>query len=288
MTTLHFQKDWKGIHRHQLAHEQSTRITRTYAVPRGGDSKQRQPWCRLAGVGSYRTGSCSFRSPAWRHRANCRRERLRGRNGAAVPHIHALPRLAEESCQARMTGFRPRGDLPPDRRHVYAVYPRCPPRSVGLDAVRARVGVGPCRCGTCGGRGRAVSETLDGPVSGHGLAHPHSGKAVVAPRAVVGSVLAIDGWYRIYGGCGVLCGQAGLLRPLRLAPVRHDGHRVSFHRSASVRGLTAGVTSIGLSASLPTGPITGGRAYSGRELYISRESEGGGRDRNRRRPAWKP
>ena len=66
--------------------------------------------------------------------------------------------------------------------------------TVGLDAVRARVGSGPCRCRTYGDRRGTVPETQDRPVYRHGLARPHRGKAVVAPCAAVGSVLAIGRW----------------------------------------------------------------------------------------------
>ena len=64
-------------------------------------------------------------------------------------------------------------------------------------------------------------------------------KPLWTPYAIGGSVLAVGRWYRIYGGCGVLCGQEDPLRPLRLAPVRHRGHRVSFHRGAAILDLTA-------------------------------------------------
>src|SRR4030066_220924 len=65
---------YRNVRPHGMkSHDQNTRITRTYAIPRGGNRKQRQPWCRLTGGGSCRPRSCSFCRPSWRRSAKCRR-----------------------------------------------------------------------------------------------------------------------------------------------------------------------------------------------------------------------
>src|SRR3990172_7757982 len=154
-------------------------------------------------------------------------------------------------CHARVPGPRLRRHLSPHRRYLHAVYTRSAARRLGMDAVRFGMGHGARRCRPQGDRRAPIPDPVYGALPLDGVARPHRGSPVVAPRAGSWPRLAIGRGPRLYRGCRVLRGRAAAVQPLPLASVRARRHQLSLRGGASVRGLTRGWTSRALGRQAP-------------------------------------